>query len=245
MFSRIAIVAAMEREISFLRRAMSPPDDTGKRLVVGAVGARTVTLLRTGVGPLRTAQRLKEINQSCKPECVISVGCAGALSPRVGIGEVVIPEKLIDDSAGGKEYFSFPDLVKKAVACCGRLGIPSHLGYTVSTPTVAATPEDKKRLATKYGAFAVDMESAQVGAWAAASGLPMLTIRAISDTATDRIPPEVNTIVGPDERIRISEAMKLLVQRPMLLPELLRLKRNLYRSFASIEKVVTVLLRDM
>lgn len=245
MLDRIAIVAAMEREIAFLRGEMTPPDLTKNRLVVGTVDSRTVLLLRTGVGPQKTARRLEEIEDAHNLRCVISIGCAGALSPDVGTGDVIISEKLIDAAAGGRAYHASPALIETAEDCSKGLGLPFHVGSAVSTPSVVATTREKRDLAAKYGALAVDVESAQVAAWAEKTGIPMLSLRTISDSSTDRIPPEIAAVVDRDGRMRPLKAVALSARRPRLFLELLHLKSGLDRSIGVLETVVMTLLRSL
>jgi adenosylhomocysteine nucleosidase len=235
----------MEREIAFLRGEMTPPDLSRDKFVVGTIFSKAVLLLRTGVGPQKTARRLEEIEEAHNPQCVLSIGCAGALSPDIGTGDVVISERLIDDAAGGRAYHPSPALVETAKDCCKRLGLPFHVGGTASTPSVVATTRDKKDLAAKYGAVAVDMESAQVAAWADKIGIPMLSVRTISDSSADRIPPEIAAIVDRDGRMRLLKTFAFCVGRPRLFLELLRLKSGFDRSIGILEKVVMTLLRSL
>ena len=242
MFRQIAIVAAMEGELGFLRRAMSPPDQTGAKCITGRIGSKTVTVVRSGVGPLSTAGRLAEIPEPGEFDCVLSIGCAGALSPSLNIGDVVISEKIVDDTSPGSSYLPAAELVSIAKNCCEEYGFTAHSGTTVSTSEVAATVEAKEGLAEKCGAIAVDMETAQVAVWAARLGLPMLAMRTISDTSVDRIPPEIGEIVDRKGKLRPARAISLFARKPGLAFEAARLKRNLDSSLGTLGKVVLALL---
>ena len=243
MYSRIAIIAAMEGEIGFLRRAMAPPDLTREKCVVGTLGAKTVMLLRSGVGPQSTTRRLAEATRLSAPQCVLSIGCAGGLSPEIGVGDVIIPDRIVDDSSDETAYTPSSGLIQIARDCCAELSLRFHSGTTVSTAEVAATAEAKKNLATKHGAVAVDMETAQVAAWAKSVGAPMLALRTISDNSNERIPPEISTIIDPHGKLRPAKALALFARKPKLLAETARLKRNLDRSLQALEKIVLALLR--
>jgi len=245
LYDPIAIAAAMESEISFLRGAMIPRSTKKDRFVVGTIGPKTVMLLRTGVGPARTAQRLSEITGMHSPQCVLSIGCAGALESHIHAGDVVISEKVISDTSEGDEYSPSFELRNAAKDCCERLKLPFHSGNTVTTSHVAATPEDKKRLAEKHAALSVDMETAQVAAWAHKLDIPMLSVRTISDSSEDTLPAEIALFSTADGRLRPSKALTLLARRPALFMELLRLKRNFDRSLGVLEKIVLMLVRSI
>ena len=239
-FDRIAIVAAMEGEISFLRRAMDPPSQSKEKCVAGTIGSKSVTLLRSGIGPANTARRLAETTQ--KPQCVLSIGCAGALAPGIGIGDAVISDRIVDDTAEGRPYATSPRLVAIASECCRDLGIPFHLGGTVTTSEVAATVAAKRDLAARHRVIAVDMETAQVAVWAQKMGAPMLALRTISDMATDQIPPEIRAIVNQKGKLRPAKAIAVFARKPKVLSEAIRLKRNLDGSLQVLERIVSALL---
>ena len=245
MYNEIAVAAAMESEIRFLRDAMTPPSTREDRFAVGTIGSRTVMLLRTGVGPKKTAQRLSEITDAHRPQCVLSIGCAGGLRSHISAGDVVISEKVVADAADGKEYFPSPELVDTAKGCCRRLKLPFHSGNTVSTSHVVATPKAKKNLAERHAALSVDMETAQVAAWACRLGIPMLSVRTVLDTSNDAVPAEIASIAGPDGNLRLLRVLTLSVRRPALLIELLRLKKKIDRSLGALEKIVLMLIRSI
>jgi len=236
----------MEGEIAFLRRAITPPDRTKKGCVIGTIGSKSVMLVRSGVGPENTARRLADATNDFEPECVLSIGCAGALRPGIGVGDVVVSGRIVSASAEAaaetEEYSPTPELIAIAKARCDELGYRFHSGTTVSTPTVAATARAKEELASKYGAVAVDMETAQVAAWAQKMGADMLAVRTISDTASHRIPPEIGTILDNKRRLRPLKAISVFAAKPGLLVETIRLKRNLDRSLKALSEVVTALL---
>jgi len=245
LFDRIAIIGAMEGEIGFLRNAMAPPDLTREKCAVGNIESKTIMLLRSGVGPHNTARRLAEAAKLRDPQCVLSIGCAGALGADIEIGDAVIPDKIIDDASVGATYIPSSELICTAKDCCRELGFRFHSGTTVSTSEVAATIEAKESLAARHGAIAVDMETAQVAAWAKMIGAPMLALRTISDTSADRIPPEIGSIIDPRGKLRPAKALALFGRRPKLLPEAVRLKRNMNRSLQALERIVLALLQKI
>ncbi len=245
MLDRIAIIGAMEGEIGFLRGAMVPPDLTRKRCVVGEIAGKTIVVLRSGVGPQNVARRLAATEELRDLKCVISIGCAGALSPDLGVGDAMIPDRIVDGASDEKAYTPSSELTGAARDCCSKLDFRHHRGATVTTPEVAATVKAKQDLASKHGAVAVDMETAQVAAWAEEVGTPMLALRTISDTSADRIPPELGTIIDPYGKLLPAKALALFARRPKLLPEAVRLKRNLDLSLKTLERIVLALVHSM
>jgi adenosylhomocysteine nucleosidase len=233
----------MEGEMSFLRRAMTPPDKSRDIFVVGKIGRKTVMLVKSGVGPASATKRLAETKYPQTPQCVLSIGCAGALSPELAVGDTVIAQKIVDDADDDESFAPEPELTAIAAACCEQLGFPFHSGTTVSAPEVAATVEAKQRLAAKHGAIAVDMETAQVAAWARKMGAPTLALRTISDTASDCIPPELGGLVDSKTgKLRPARAAAVFSRKPKLLAEAMRLKRNMDHSLEILAQIAPALL---
>jgi adenosylhomocysteine nucleosidase len=234
----------MERELNFLRRALTPADIGKERFTSGDIAGKTIYLLRTGIGPAKTLQRLAELEQKCEPECIISMGCAGALDSSLLIGDAIISEAFHDDS-GDDVWKPAPALVDAAINCCRKLAVPFRVGSTVSTSAVAATPSEKKRLAKKYGALAVDMESVQVAGWAAKSNIPMLSIRTISDLADDELPREFSGLFDRDGNFRILEATRRLAAKPSLLLAAHRFRTKFERSLAVLARIMLPFLESL
>ena len=68
---------------------------------------------------------------------------------------------------------------------------------------IVATAADKRALFEATGAQAVDMESHEVAAVAAAAGLPFLVIRALADPYDQVIPQVAREALRPDGRVRL------------------------------------------
>lgn len=243
MLSHIAIVGAMENEVGFLRKSMAPPSRAGDRYAVGTIGNKVIMLLRTGIGPDKTTRRLTETEWTHPPHAIVSIGCGGALSPDIEVGDAVIADRIINAAAEGRSLSPSPELAELARACCQSLMVPFRSGTTVSTAGVAAGPEDKMALAANYDAIAVDMESARVAEWAANQHVPMLSIRTISDALNDSIPPEAGTLVDPKGKIMVRKTFSLFLSRPGLFVDMLRLKRNLDTSLKVLEGIVMSFIR--
>ncbi|RJP21812.1 MAG: hypothetical protein C4520_09145 [Candidatus Abyssobacteria bacterium SURF_5] len=244
MYDPIAVTAAMEREVGFLRSALVPANSARKKIVSGAFGGKNVYLLRTGIGPLKTVQRLGELEQLCTPQCVISIGCAGALDSSLRIGDIIVSEALHDDVSSGSLWKTAPALVDVAIKSCEKLKVPYRVGNTVTTNAVAATPPEKRRLCQKYGALAVDMESAQVASWAARLQIPMLSVRSISDLADDTLPPELAGMYDKDGKLRIAQAFSL-AGKPSLFLTAFRLKAQFDRSVSALARIMLPILQEI
>ena len=120
---------------------------------------------------------------------------------------------------------STPSLVI-AAGFCGALIPTLQVGDIVTSPRIltvdrlVSDPAEKRRLATQ--ADAVDMESAAIADVCAAKGIAFLAVRAVSDTSDTALSPELVGLMSGGN-VSIWKAMRALVNKPALLPELLRL----------------------
>jgi nucleoside phosphorylase len=167
--SRIALIAAMEREVRPLIRnwkaRMIEHDGRQYRLFENGDTA----LVCGGIGAEAARRAAEAVIREVSPVRVISLGFAGALDGSLEVGHVLEPRTVINAADGV------------------RTEIGSGEGILVSFPAVAGK-EQKIRLRRAYGASAVDMEAAAVAQGAEARGVEFAALKAISDGADFELP---------------------------------------------------------
>ena len=112
---------------------------------------------------------------------LISWGCAAALSASLKPGDLILADKLID--AGNVEMAIHADWHSHTKNLLARL-IAVHTGGLAESKSIVSSSKDKKKLQSKTGAVAVDMESIAITRVARQYELPFLAIRAIADPIT-------------------------------------------------------------
>jgi len=160
--SRLAIVAALEREVSGLTKGWHRVHRQYEgRDLIFFERADTV-LVCSGIG-LEAARRAAEaVITLYHPTLVQSVGFAGALDANMRVGDVFSPAIVFDARDGS------------------RIAVAGGEGTLVTFMTVASAGQ-KLKLAQAYSAQAVDMEAAAVAAAAHAHGIPFTATKVISD----------------------------------------------------------------
>jgi nucleoside phosphorylase len=105
---------------------------------------------------------------------VISSGFAGGLAAGLEVGDLVLATN-----------FTSPELRARAVDA-----LPNGFteGTLLTRLEVISTAREKAQLAHTAGAIAVDMETEAIATACTAAGVPLLAIRAISDSAADDLP---------------------------------------------------------
>jgi nucleoside phosphorylase len=140
-------------------------------VILGRLGEKQIAVCRTGVGALSCRVRVTDFLQSHRPEILITSGFAGGLDPVLKVGDLVLARNFSDTQLLAK-------IAPQKIAA----------GVLTTQPQVAQTPADKAALAAQTGATAVDMETAIIAELCAQRGIPVLSLRGISDAAGDELP---------------------------------------------------------
>ena len=160
------------------RRRLSRAGSPSLPTVSGEWQGRAVTVAHTGVGDSQAArERLASLLAQTEPApgFVISAGYAGALRPGLPVGDLILAEN-----------YSMPSLVEITRACLR--GDRTHVGALVTEPLAVETAAAKAALHASTGALAVDMETAWIAEACAVRGLPLLSLRVVSDAADQSFP---------------------------------------------------------
>lgn len=180
--SEIALVAALEREVWPLLRSWRRVDREYDGRCFRFFEAANRVAVCGGMGAEAARRATEAVIMLYRPSMVQSVGFAGALGKGLRIGQILEPRYVIDASDGS------------------RVDTGSGLGTVVSFRSVAG-PAQKTRLATAYGAQAVDMEAAAVARGAQAHGLRFTAVKVISDD--QGLPmPDMERFTDRDGRLR-------------------------------------------
>jgi adenosylhomocysteine nucleosidase len=128
-----------------------------------------------GIGAQCAEISARALVEKYRPELLVSVGLAGALTTEFKIAGVVLPERVID-AGTGFEY------------SCETLSEAVPHPVLVTAPDIA-DPAAKSALVQKFHASIVDMEAAGVARVAREKGIAFRCIKAISDERGFCMPP--------------------------------------------------------
>jgi len=156
--------------------------DSGRAAGAGR-GAQPPTVLRTGYGPRRAADRADTVRRG--PFGMLAITGTGAgLAPELAPGDLVVATEVT--SVGGGPADGPALRSPSAPLLAGELrraGLRAHTGRVATVDHLVRRDERDQLL--RKGLLAADMESAQLAM--AAEGRPLTVIRAISDTADHRL----------------------------------------------------------
>lgn len=198
---KIGIIAAMDEELKFLLEKLNHRTEEvclGRTYYSGRLGRHDVVLVRSGVGKVMSAMSVAILADHFAVDALINTGSAGALAPDLGIGDVVVADRLayhdVDLTAFGYAfgqmseqplYFesdkSFVTAFEKVLA---QHEIKSKIGLITSSDSFMAGKDRTDFVKEHFPEVeAVEMEGAAVAQAALAAKLPFVVIRAMSDTA--------------------------------------------------------------
>lgn len=177
---------------------LSPKRLLNNEAYLGDWGGQPVVIVQSGVGKVNAAMIVQYLINSFPLKAVICQGVAGAVSPMLNIGDIVLGEHHIqhdiDVTALGfrkgeipyQNLHIFPgdrSLLQKATDACNKLGLPYTAGTIVTGDQFVSDPEVIHRLRQDFAAHAVDMEGGAIAQVCHANSIPFLSIKSISDRA--------------------------------------------------------------
>jgi adenosylhomocysteine nucleosidase len=174
----IAITFALPAESSDFVRLLENQASVsreGVETVRGNLHGKAVTVIHTGVGKHACRDAMEIILRRERFQYLISAGFAGALEKELKVGHLLVSEN-----------FSTPLLLSSPGLTLADDG--TFLGRLLTVPRMVETADDREKLHKKTGAAAVDMETETLAEICAAHELPMLSLRAISDTSSEPFP---------------------------------------------------------
>lgn len=198
---KIGIIAAMPQELATLLEQL---ENGQKHLYLrqvyhtGHLGRHEVVLVESGIGKVMSAMTVAVLAQEFKVDAVINTGSAGAVAKGLAVGDIVVADRLayhdVDVTAFGyaygqmaqqplyfetSNYFQsvFKDVLEEQ-------GQTYQMGLIATGDSFVASSDRLEMIKTAFpDVLAVEMEGAAIAQAAHSINLPVMVIRAMSDTA--------------------------------------------------------------
>jgi nucleoside phosphorylase len=226
----IAITFALPAESAeFLRRLRdkSRADRDGIRTIRGKIDDRAVEVLHTGVGEnvcrqrmakfLSASGRIRRGEHDERFDYLISAGFAGALNERLKVGDLLLAKNF-------STVYSTENLSSLS-------GLPIHIADLLTVPALINSGEDRNKLALTSGAVAVDMETEFIARACAAHGVPLLSLRVISDTPKELFPAPSHVLFDIErQQTQMLKLATYFFAHPHRVPRLVQFARRIARA---------------
>ena len=215
----IAVTFALPAESSdFLRhlRNQSRTDRSGIRTIRSTIEDRAVEVFHTGVGEKVCRQRVAEFLQDQQFDLLISTGFAGALSDELKVGDLLLAKNFstIDLNERGSSFSS----------------LPIRIADLLTVRALIDSNDERNKIARTSGAAAVDMETEFIARACAEHGIPLLSLRVITDTPSEPFPAPPNVLFDIEQQqTRFLTVATFFIARPNRVPQLIQFARRIAR----------------
>ena len=202
----------------------------GFPLVEGELGGTPMVVCFSGLGPVSARRRVAAYLADYVPRIVVATGFAGGLDPDLGVAEVVLDSNYSSERA--LAHLRSDD----------RAELPRREGRLLSVTEVVSSSEEKHEKFRSTGALAVDMETETVAGLCRERGIPLVALRAISDTAGDAMPVPLEVVFDMEaQRARPGRLGLFLLTHPRRSFRFCRFVWQLSRASAALAAVLPVL----
>ncbi len=216
---KVAIIAALDREIASAVKhwRVSYLQSRGRRFKIFENDGAAV--ICSGIGATAAQAATDAAIEQFHPLLAVSLGFAGALTPELKVGKGVFAPYTVVDAATGAQFQTIAGEAN---------------GTLVSAVSIARRGE-KRELALRYHALAVDMEAAAVAQAASARGVRFLAIKAISDDGDAALLP-FERFVSTEGEFLSSRFLAFIAPRPHLWAAVWRVARDTSQAAAALAK---------
>jgi adenosylhomocysteine nucleosidase len=212
---RIAILAPMRTEFRPLVKPLSleRADHADGKYHHGSIGDVEVVATMTGIGTAAATEVTERLLDDHTVDHVVVVGIAGGLGPHLDVGDMVVPEVVVD-RPNDRTYRATPI---GGVAPSGTIVTSDEFNY--SQPVLDGFVAE--------GVLALDMETGSIAGVCARRGVPWTAFRSLSDHVTKA--PVETAVLGlarPDGSANVPALIRYLAPKPWRIRHLSRLAKG-------------------
>ena len=227
---KIAIIAALAGELKPLVQGWERTAVDGGVVYRSRLEEVELIAVHCGIGREPAARACQVALEGGKPDALVSIGWAGALSCGMKPGLSHTVHQVVDASTGER--------YQTAAAKDG----PAEIRL-VTTKRIAMKA-DKRPLWDSYEAVLVDMEAATVARLARVHDIPFYCLKAVSDETTE-ILPDMNPYLTRSGEFRMAAFVASVTARPKYWPALMRMGKNSSSGAVALAAGVKALVHEI
>jgi adenosylhomocysteine nucleosidase len=231
----IAITFALPAESSaFLSqlRNKSRAGRNGIQTIRGEINHRPIEVLHTGVGEKVCRQRLEKFIEDQEFDLLISSGFAGALNDELQVGDLLLARN-----------FSTIELSARQESLSN---MPIRVADLSSMPRSIDSRDERNKVARTTGAVAVDMETEFIARVCAARGIPLLSLRVITDTPRQSFPAPAHILFDiAKQRTDLPKLATFFLAHPNRIPRLAQFSRRIANVRKTLANALVAILREL
>jgi len=231
----IAVTFALPTESSeFLSRLRnkSHADRNGIMVIGGNIDDRQLEVLHTGVGEKVCRERIGKFLQDQQFDLLVSTGFAGALNNELQVGDLLLAKN-----------FSTIELNENRLSPSR---LPIHMANLFTAPTLIDSSDERSKLARTSGAVAVDMETEFIARACAAHGIPLLSLRVITDTPREPFPAPAHVLFDiAKQRTDLPKLATFLLTHPNRISRLIQFARRIANGRKILANALVDVVREL
>jgi adenosylhomocysteine nucleosidase len=231
----IAVTFALPAESSAFRRRLpkrSKSERNGLKVIRGQIDSRTIEVLHTGVGEEVCRQRMASFLRDREFNYLISAGFAGALNDQLHVGNLLLVKN-----------FSTVELTEARSAFSS---FPIRDGHLLTVPSIIDSIEERQKIAQTTGAAVIDMETEFIARACAEHGIPLLSLRVVSDTPSEPFPAPAKILFDVERQRTNPIKLSLhLLRHPPAIPQLILFARRIARARETLANAIVAVVGSL
>src|SRR5436189_877633 len=231
----IAVTFALPAESSeFLRRLRdrTGAERNGLRIVRGNMADQMIEVLHTGVGEKVCRQRVGNFLQNQQFDILMCTGFAGALNDELQVGDLLLARN-----------FSTIELSARQETLSN---LPIRVADLLTAPALIDSSDERNEIARKSGAAAADMETEFIARMCAVRGIPLLSLRVITDTPRESFPAPAHILFDiAEQRTDLPKLATFFLAHPNRIPRLAQFSRRIANARKTLANALVAILREL
>ncbi len=233
----VAVIAALREELAPLISSLKAKELCCchmQKYYSSTIRGQRVILVRAGIGFENVMKALNFLNRISKPELVMNIGFAGALTDKLEIGDVVFIKGSIKwpECTTIQLEFQLSSLKKFR----GKFRTYPAVSLTVPRMVSKSRLSKLDLISQSEGEWVVDLETFHYARICQDMGFALVVIRSITDTLGDEFSFHLEEITDKYGHVAPHLAFRLAMQRPALVPHFWHLWRVSTKAASNLAK---------
>jgi adenosylhomocysteine nucleosidase len=206
----------------------------------GSWEGHRVAVIESGVGREAAATATSDVISLHRPSWVVSTGFAGALTPELRRGHMLMADEVVDVEGDRLEIGLHVD--RAAIQAARGL----HVGRLLTVDRLIRTAAEKRDLCHQYDAVACDMETMAVAQVCQQRKVRFLAVRIISDAVDDELPKEIERLLDQKSlAAKLGAATGAVFKRPSSIKDMWKLKEDALVASDRLAKFLAGVVRQL
>ena len=231
----IGLIAAMKDEfLPLLKLAVNTRRETitGFPFYRFSVAGKDACLIESGIGLKNGAKAAGVLIGASSPELILNFGFGGAALPGPAIGDLVIADRILSfkERLFSEQQGLTPALTGELYSALqqrfqgGTYRV--HRGTFITTAGITGKGLIAALLPSGAVNPVLEMETSAIARAAAASQIPLVAIRGISDGSDEELDFSMAELTDSAMRIRAHRVFWTVLRKPWVISQMMRLKKN-------------------